>query len=224
MCQPYAKSATERNFKENANSTKPSTTLIVVIQEPDFGALLSQDGKSAKRVKGKAKARAKPNMPTVGANQSPDVTVCTRRRPIIGAVHENETSTRVNAIRKMEISPVVLDALVSTALAHLSGNLISNHPKKEKAKTQSKRKRIMLNTALVESSFNLLGPKIAVINKPRPKYMTTMDKPYVTASLIPFFLSFFARLRKKLIVIGMIGQMQGITNAKRPPTNPTIKI
>ena len=44
------------------------------------------------------------------------------------------------------------------------------------------------------------------------------------ASRIPFFLSFLARFRKKLTVIGMIGQMQGITSASKPPTNPMMKI
>ena len=54
--------------------------------------------------------------------------------------------------------------------------------------------------------------------------MTTILKPYVMASRIPFFLSFLARFRKKLTVIGMIGQMQGITSASRPPTKPMMKI
>ena len=37
---------------------------------------------------------------------------------------------------------------------------------------------------------------------------------------MPFFLSVFARFRKKLTVIGMIGQMQGIATASKPPTKP----
>ena len=48
---------------------------MVSIHEPDFGADFNQDGKRAKRVNGRARARAKPNIPTVGASQSPDVTV-----------------------------------------------------------------------------------------------------------------------------------------------------
>ena len=40
------------------------------------------------------------------------------------------------------------------------------------------------------------------------------------ASLRPFFLSVFARFRKKLTVIGMMGQMQGMATASRPPTKP----
>ena len=75
MCQPYAKSATERNFKEKANSTKPKTILMVSIHVPDLGADFNQDGNKAKRVNGNANAMAKPNIPTVGANQSPEVTV-----------------------------------------------------------------------------------------------------------------------------------------------------
>ena len=47
-----------------------------------------------------------------------------------------------------------------------------------------------------------------------------IDRPYVMASFRPFFLSDLARFRKKLTVIGMIGQMQGIATASRPPTKP----
>ena len=71
MCQPYARSATDKNFSENANSMKPNTTLIMFIHEPDFGAFLSKVGKRAKKVNGKARAKAKPNIPTAGATQSP---------------------------------------------------------------------------------------------------------------------------------------------------------
>ena len=88
---------------------------------------------------------------------------------MIGAVQEKDTNTKVNAIKKMEIMPVVLDALLSTAFPQRSGNLISNHPKNEKANTAKSKKRMMLKTALVESSFNLLGPKIAVISNPKPR-------------------------------------------------------
>ena len=75
----------------------------------------------------------------------------------------------MNAIKKMEIKPVVLEALLSTAFPQRSGNLISNQPKNENAKTANMTNKIMLNTALVESSFNLLGPKMAVISNPKVK-------------------------------------------------------
>ena len=88
---------------------------------------------------------------------------------MIGAVQEKLTNTRVNAIKKMLISPVVLEALLSTALPQLSGNLISNHPKKEKANTANKQKRMMLNTALVLSAFRVLGPAMAVTARPNTK-------------------------------------------------------
>ena len=123
----------------------------------------------AKSENGIAKAKAKPNIPTAGPTQLPDVTVSTSSRPMIGAVQEKLTSTRVKAIRKIESSPVVLLALESTLLAQLSGNLISNQPKKLTAKTTSKRKRKILKTALVESALSVLGPKIAVTPIPRAR-------------------------------------------------------
>ena len=91
---------------------KPSTTLIVVIHEPDFGADFNHEGNIAKIVNGRAKAKAKANIPMAGANQLPVVVVCTSNIPMIGPVQEKDTSTSVKAIRKMESSPLVLLALL----------------------------------------------------------------------------------------------------------------
>ena len=148
---------------------KPRTTFMVFIHEPDFGADLRSEGNMANRVNGSARARAKPNMPTAGPIQLPEVTVSTSRRPMIGAVHEKDTRARVKAMRKIEMRPVALDALVSTELAHPSGSFISNHPKKDRAKTTRSRKRKMLNMELVESSLSLLGPKTRVMMMPNAR-------------------------------------------------------
>ncbi len=164
-------------MSEKASSTKPSTTLIWSIQAPLRGLFFISDGNMAKSENGTASASAKPNMPTAGATQSPDVTVCTKSRPMMGAVHENETSTSVNAMRKMDTKPLVLVAFVSTLLAQLSGSLISNHPKKLMAKTTSRRKRNTLNTALVASELSVLGPKTAVTPMPSNRKMTMIDTP-----------------------------------------------
>ena len=142
---------------------------MVFIQEPERGADLSNDGNMANNVNGKAKANAKPNIPTAGLIQLPEVTVSTNSKPMIGAVQENDTNTRVNAMRKIEIKPVALEALVSTEFAQLSGNLISNHPKNDNANTTNSKNKKMLNTALVESSLSLLGPKIAVTKMPKAR-------------------------------------------------------
>ena len=148
---------------------KPSTIFSMFIQEPDFGACFSHAGNRAKSVKGRAKASAKPNMPRAGASQLPLVVVSTSSSPMMGAVHENETSTKVNAIRKMESSPLVVEALVSTAFAQLSGNLISNQPKNDRAKTTSSTNRKMLNTALVDMAFSVSLPNSAVTSSPKPR-------------------------------------------------------
>ena len=79
----------------------PNTTLMVVIHEPDFGACFSHEGNRAKSVNGRARANAKPNIPSAGASQLPLVVVSTSNRPMIGAVQEKDTSTSVKAMRKM---------------------------------------------------------------------------------------------------------------------------
>ncbi len=95
----------------------------------------------------------------------------------MGAVQEKLTSTSVNAMRKMEIRPVVLDALVSTLLAQLSGSLISNQPKKLTANTTSNRKRKMLKMALVDRALSVDGPKMRVTPMPNTRKMTMMEMP-----------------------------------------------
>ncbi len=105
---------------------------------------MSHEGNNANNVNGIANASAKPSIPTVGLTQLPDVTVSTSSNPMIGAVQENETNTRVNAMRKIDSSPVVEEAFVSTLFAQLSGSFISNHPKNDNANTTNnpKRKRL----------------------------------------------------------------------------------
>ena len=166
-CQPYAKSATERNFKAKASSRKPNVTFTTLSQPPLLGALLSHVGKRAKRVNGNANARAKPNMPTVGARAEPPlVLTSTSRKPMMGPVHEKLTNESVKAMRKMLRRPVVRSALLSTAEPHDEGSVISKPPKKLAAKTRSIRKKRMLNTALVLKSLRALAPKMEVMMRP----------------------------------------------------------
>jgi len=168
MRHPYAKSATERNFSANANSRNPSVTLITFIQPPDLGIDFNQDGNSANKVNGNAKAMANPSIPIAGAIILPVVDTCTNKKPIIGPVHENDTNDSVNAIKNILSKPPVFSALESTALLHLEGSVISKAPKKEAAKTTSIRKKKMLKTAFVDSEFNALAPKSPVTNNPKP--------------------------------------------------------
>ena len=112
---------------------------------------------------------AKPAIPIAGPEIFPIVAASTNNVPIKGPVHEKDTRARVNAIKKILITPVVCSAFPSIAFDHLDGNLISNAPKNEIPNTTSKIKNIMLNTALVANSFNFPAPKIAVIAKPNNK-------------------------------------------------------
>ena len=177
MCQPYAKSATDRNFNDNANSTKPRITFIVFSHPPDFGRPFNHDGNIANTVKGTANAIANPNIPTAGPTTLPCVTASTSSVPIIGPVHENETSTKVNAIRNKLIRPVVFPALLLTAFVNPLGIVISKTPKNETANTTSKIKNSTLNHALVAISLSVPGPKATVITSPKSKYMTIIDNP-----------------------------------------------
>ena len=149
-----------------AISTKPKVTFTTFIQLPLLGTVLSHWGKRAKRVKGNAKAMAKPSMPMTGPTML-EVTTCTSRKPMMGPVQEKLTSTNVNAIKKMLKMPVVLLALLSTAVFHFDGKVISKPPTKEIPKMSSIRKNRILNTALVARSLRADAPKIAVMTNPR---------------------------------------------------------
>ena len=105
-------------------------------------------------------------MPIAGATTLPVVDTSTSKKPMIGPVQENDTNERVNAIKKMLNKPLVCSALLSTALLHLDGRVISNAPKNEAANTTNIKKNRMLKTALVERAFKALAPKIKVMAKP----------------------------------------------------------
>ena len=138
---------------------------------------MSIEGKSAKIVNGRASANAKPNIPTAGAKSEPPVETSTSKKPIMGPVHENETSDRVNAIRKMLSTPVVLPALLFTLFVHDEGSVSSKPPRNEAPKSTSIAKNIRLKIAFVERALSALAPKIAVTARPRPKYITTIETP-----------------------------------------------
>src|SRR5574344_354366 len=167
----------ERNFREKMSSKNPSTTFTSLSQLPDLGIWVSRVGKRANSVKGRANAMAKPSMPMVGATMLPVVDTSTSRKPMMGPVHENDTSVSVKAIKKILSRPLVFSALLSAALPHEDGSVISNHPKNDAANTSSRRKKKMLKSALVDSAFSALAPKMAVMASPKARYMTTMLMP-----------------------------------------------
>ena len=110
---------------------------------------------------------AKPNIPIAGATTLPVVETSTNKKPIIGPVQEKDTNDKVKAIRNILNNPVVDSALLSTAVLHFDGKVISKAPKNEAAKTTNIRKKNILNTALVDKAFKALAPKISVIATPK---------------------------------------------------------
>ena len=196
---------------------------MVFIHPPDFGADFNSVGKRAKSAKGIASPMENPNMPMVGPRILPWVDTATSRNPMIGPVHEKLTSTRVNAMRKMDSNPVAFSDFSSILVDHEEGSVNSKAPKKDAAKTMSSRAKKILNHAFVDSAFRALAPKSRVTSSPRNTYITMMLSPYVTASRIAFERSLL-RFRKNDTVIGMIGHTQGVSKAKKPPSRPAKKI
>ena len=63
-------------------------------------------------------------------------------------------------------NPVVASALLSTALLHFEGKVISNAPKNEAANTTNIRKKKILKIALVDKALSALAPNISVMASP----------------------------------------------------------
>ena len=116
-------------------------------------------------------------MPTAGATISPCVLTATSRKPMMGPVHEKETSVSVNAMKKMLNIPLVDELAVFILLLHDEGSCISKAPKNEAANTTSMAKNRRLNTALVLSALSVLAPKSSVTASPSVTYIATMLAP-----------------------------------------------
>ena len=68
--------------------------------------------------------QSKPNIPIAGANSEPPVETSTSKKPIMGPVHENDTSDKVNAI----IAPVMIPGIISGS-STLKNALIGGQPR-----------------------------------------------------------------------------------------------
>ncbi|MCY1528686.1 hypothetical protein D9M68_638000 [compost metagenome] len=164
--QCHTKSAEDKNLSASASSRNPKHTFTLFNQPPDLGILFRKPGKIADKVKGSAKAKAKPNIPIAGARISPLELAWTNKVPIIGPVQEKDTKAKDAAIKKIPPRPLLLSALESILLTNEAGRVISKAPKKEMAKTTNSRKKRMLNTPLLLNSFNLDEPNSKVISRP----------------------------------------------------------
>ncbi len=119
----------------------------------------------AKRVKGRAKAKENPSIPIIGSITAPPAD-WTRMVPTIGPVHENETRTRVKAIKKGPPMPP-LSTRSSDLLIIQLGRLISNIPKNHAAKNMKiKKKNTIWNPMGVLRKLGYSGPKMMLPRVP----------------------------------------------------------
>ena len=116
------------------------------------------EGKRANIVNGSAKAIPKPTIPIVGLNTSP-LAASTRRAPIIGPVHENETITVVSPIKNAASIPP-LSTFESAPVTHLLGNTISKAPKNEAANNTNNAKNMVFGIQWVLSVFANPAPAL----------------------------------------------------------------
>ena len=92
-------------------------------------------------------------MVMIGVQNSPAVDLMSTE-PTMGPVQENDTSTRVRAMKKMPASPLE-SALESLLLTIHEGMVISNAPKNDAAKTMNTRKKRMFGSQCVASQLKM---------------------------------------------------------------------
>src|ERR1043165_3402047 len=157
MRQPFTRSALEKNLSARASSIKPRVTFTWFNQPPAFAILLIMPGEKAKNVKGNASPSEKPNMPSAGPTRPPRL-AATSNGPMMPEVQENDTITRVMAMKKMPLKELV-PARESVLLVHDEGNVISKAPRKETPNTTKTAKKNKLAIQLEDSLYNAWGPK-----------------------------------------------------------------
>lgn len=214
-------SAVLKNFNANANSIKPSTTLTLVIQDPDLGNEFNIAGNAANNPNGNARARENPNITTIGPRDE-DLADSTIAVPMIGPVQENDTIAKVNAMKKIPTIPP-LSAIESVLLDQLLGNVISKYPKNDNANMINTAKKKTLAIQLTDKSFSAVGPANTLISVPIITYITIIESPYSKPFLNPDFLSLLPLIKNET-VNGIIGKTQGVNKATKPPKKPKRKV
>ena len=127
-------------------------TFMVFIQLPLL-SLVRSDGKSASTVNGRANATENASIVIIGVQNSPSVDFISTV-PTIGPVHENETRTRVRAIKNIPKSPP-LSAPLSDLFTKEVGSMISNAPKNDAAKIMNTMKKTMFGSQCVASQLKM---------------------------------------------------------------------
>jgi hypothetical protein len=129
-------------------------------------------------------AMEKPRKPMMGPSLSFCLLTSTSKFPIKGAVHENDTSTNVRAIKKIPEKLLRL-ALESTLLVNAEGTVISNAPRNEIPNKTNNPKTKRLKIALLEIWYRVLLPKIIVSNKPKMVNIAMIETEYKIAFFTP---------------------------------------
>ena len=87
--------------------------------------------------------------------------------PTIGPVHENDTSTRVRAMKNTPARPF-LSEFLSLLFTIDSGSVISNAPKNDAAKIMNTMKKMMFGSQCVESQLKMsavtASPPISLVS------------------------------------------------------------
>ena len=103
-----------------------------------------------------AKADEKAAIPSMGFTTSPPADA-TSKLPTIGPVQEKDTSTNVNAMKKIPAMPPCSDLASALFISEL-GSTISNRPRKDRPKIKKMAKNKIFGSQCVLTKLAKAGP------------------------------------------------------------------
>src|SRR6266480_643318 len=156
---------------------KPKVTLSECIHAPDLGSFFSPAGNQANNPKGNPRASPKAVNPMSGLTNSLSCVTTEIRLAMKGRVHENETSTSVNAMKKIPRRPPFSES-DSERLIKPDGSVISKTPRNDSPKRKKSTKNNMLKNQPVESSFSFCPFVTRETKTPRITKIAVIEKPY----------------------------------------------
>src|ERR1039457_5340188 len=160
-------------------------------------------------------------MPASGRTPPPP-TEAASSVPTKGPTHANEASENVSPISSVPAKPPFSEDRFKRVRME-DGMVISNAPSRLNPKAMNSAAINPLTHGFAPSCATPKGPSIAVTRSPRPENSTTMPRQKTTAWITPSRRPPDCRFRKYDMVMGIIGNTQGVKIEASPNPNASTK-
>ena len=213
-------STLERYFRLAARMTNPMTTFTRASQPPLLGRRFRYDGNSASRKNGSASPVANVTIPATGRAMPPP-TEAASSVPTNGPTQANDASENVSPMSRVPANPPFSDDWFSRVRMD-DGMVISNAPSRLKPKAMNNAAMKPLTQGLdAKLRHARRAPAMAVVTSPSPENSTMIPRQKTTACVTESRRLPECRLRKYDMVMGIIGNTQGVKMEASPNPNAT---